>query len=196
MPPTPASIIVSTQAADEVRDAFTPAQARELRAVDDRRASRDRDGCGEAPTRARWQPVLPPRTPRSDRCSAIRRRVRSHRDATSRAETARCPEPSHCPARASGDRQSQVEDRVPERLDEPQRQRGQGDEEADRADDSGIDRRGGEAAQQDAVEREAEQRSEDQYGDRRGRNDGDVETSVELEEEVRGDEGDRAVRRS
>ena len=58
---------------------------------------------------------------------------------------------------------------VADRDDEPLDQRGEGDEQADGADDARVHRRRREAPQQDAVEQEAQQRREDEHRDARAR---------------------------
>ena len=119
-----------------------------------RRASRARAACGAARATARR-----PRSRRDEHGDLVRVELTLSSPSESRCQvsrgTGRCPRTVPDPPRdAGGHRQTEVEDGVPERLDQPERERGERDEEADRADDPRVHRRSREPPQQHAVERE------------------------------------------
>ena len=192
MPPRPASIIVRTHAADDVRDALTPRRpARSLRFTTARissprrvwrRTSHSAIAANAAATKtATWSELSEtPLSPIESRCHIWRGLGPMPRTV-----------PLPVPVVTGRPKSSTV---LPNASTSHERQRRERDEQADRPDDPRVHRRRREAPQQDPVEGEAEQRGEDQHRDQRRRHDRHTEAGVQLEEDVGGDERDRAVR--
>ena len=193
-PPRPARSIVITHATADERAVLTPAQGRERLAV---------DAGAHLQTGARLADDEP-QEERGDggghehrELIAVEVDVRQAGPAEPEHVRRRRPHPRH---RSTGRReladQGQVgtEQPVPDRLDQPLRQRRQRDQQADGADDAGVDRRLGQAAQQDPVEQQARAsgREDEDRDDQRG-HDRHVLADVQLVVEVRAGERDRAV---